>query len=98
MKKTEIIKNYSEGGLLFRTTDDIGDMLAHNKRELNDPQKDLRMRRKVASVPTVILDAWIKEGIDYRLIQKDPEMRKKFFAKLNDPDNRFFKTHPGRIG
>jgi len=98
MKTTKIIKDVAGQQLVFRTSDDVGDMLASNKREQNEPAKDLSMRRKVASVPTVILDAWIQEGIDYRQIQKDPAMRKKFFARLNDPEFKFFKTHPGHIG
>ena len=97
-KETSIIKDYSGEKLVFKTSQDCSDILEGNKIEQANPVADLRFGRKVASVPTAVLDAWIREGVDYRKISKDPEMRKKFFAKLNSPEWRYFKTTTGHIG
>ena len=94
----EILKDHQAEKLIFKKSQDCTDIIESNKREQIDPVADLRMGRKVASVPIDVLDAWIKEGVDYRKIQKDPAMRKKFFAKLNSPEWRYFKTTVGHIG
>lgn len=97
-KTTEIIKDYSGEKLVFKTAQDCSAIIQSNKLDQINPVADYRFGRKVASVPTAVLDAWIKEGIDYRRIGKDKEMKKKFFAKLNDPEFRYFKTTTGHIG
>jgi hypothetical protein len=99
MKTLEIIKDMSDAQLVFKTSQECSDILESNKREFNSSGylPTFGAGRKVASVPTAILDAWIKEGVDYRKITKDPEMKKKFFAKLNDPEWRAFKTHNSHL-
>lgn len=97
-KQTDIIKDHSGERIVIKNSFDCSEVLNQNKRDQIDPVDDLRFGRKVASVPTIVLDAWIKEGIDYRLIGKDPAMKKKFFAKLNSPEWRYFKTTVGHIG
>lgn len=98
MRSLEIIKDHQAEKLIFKQVQDCTAIIEHNKAEQIDPVKDLRFGRKVASVPIDVLDAWIKEGVDYRKIAKDPEMKKKFYAKLNSPEWRYFKTTPGHIG
>lgn len=98
MRKIEIIKDHSGEQLVFKTSQDCTDIIEANKRSQADPDYDLRFGRRVASVPIDVLDAWIKEGIDYRRIKKDPEQKKKFFAKLNSPEWKYFKTTTRRIG
>jgi hypothetical protein len=44
---------------------------------------------RVASIPLVVWEEWKKEG-DVR----DPNFLRK---KLNDRDNLYFRTRPGRI-
>jgi hypothetical protein len=49
-------------------------------------------------VPIDVLDAWIKhDGLDYRMINKDPDMRKRFFERLNSRDWSGFKVHNGSL-
>lgn len=98
MKTQEIIKDHSGQQIIIATTQDCSDIVEQNKIEQATPVDDFRFGRKVASVPTAVLDAWIKEGVDYRKINKDPDMKKKFFAKLNSPEWRYFKTTVGHIG
>lgn len=95
-RKTEIIKDYGEQRLIIKNSQDVGGIMADNIREQNDRPKDLSFGRKIASVPVAVLDAWIAEGVDYRKIQVDVEMRKKFYAKLHEYSK--FKTYAGGIG
>ena len=46
---------------------------------------------KVASLPLTIFVAWQKEGL-FRADRKQD-----LFRRLNDPDNRAFRTHPGKL-
>jgi hypothetical protein len=99
MKETKIIKDLSNESLVFKTSQEVGGLLDDNKRERNAGQVrgDGVVGRKVASVPTAVLDSWIDEGVDWRKVN-DPGMMKKLQAKLNDPDNRLFRTNKGHIG
>lgn len=44
---------------------------------------------KVASIPLVVYEDLVKQGI-----AQDPERLRRW---LNDPDNRFFRTTPGKV-
>lgn len=100
-RKTDIIKDYSNEAIVIHKSQDVAPIISANafdranQSKMNDSGV---MGRKVASVPIDVLDAWIEEGIDYRKINQDPAMKKKFFARLNDPEFRYFKTHTGHIG
>lgn len=97
-KKLDIIKDYSNEQLVFKTSQDCRAILKANREDRNDPIPDLSFGRKYASIPTAVLDAWIlHDGIDYRKIGKDPEMRKRFMAKLNSREWCGFRTHEGKI-
>lgn len=74
--------------------------IEHNKSEVNAiPQKQYKsaLRKKnmwkVASIPTIIIEQWKKEGIDLFKDEDWPKVR----AKLNDPDFKFLRTSPGRV-
>lgn len=99
-RKFEILKDYSGEQLVFKTSQEVGGILDANGKEFNESKQDDNgvMGRKVASVPIDVLDQWIKEGIDYRKIKTDPEMRVKFFRRLNSPEWRKLKTYNGHIG
>jgi len=95
-RKLEIIKDYSGEALVFKTSQDCSGVIDQNKDDFNNV-KDLSFGRKYASVPIDVLDAWIREGVDYRRIGKDPEMAKKFRAKMNSPEFKAFRVHGGRV-
>lgn len=95
-KTTEIFKG--DEGLHFRRSQDATHILEANKQaQVHGQSPDLRFGRKFASVPEVILEKWIEEGVDYRRLNKDPEMRKKFKAKLSSPEFRLFRTHTNSL-
>ena len=97
-RKIDIKKDYANNGLIIHKSQDVSGILQENRQDRNAGPQDLSFGRKIASVPLDVLDAWIKEGVDYRRIKKDPEMRKKFYAKLNSREWSAFKTYDGGIG
>jgi hypothetical protein len=52
--------------------------------------------RKVASIPNVVVEAWMKEGVN--IFDPSPEMQKKVAAKLNSNEYAYLRTFPGRVG
>ena len=97
-RKLDIIKDYKNEQLIFHKSQDVAPILEANKIARQEQNNDLSFGRKFASVPLDVLDAWIQhDGIDYRLIGKDPAMRKRFFAKLNSREWCGFKSHTGKL-
>lgn len=95
LKKTEAAAD-GEGGLIIRTTQDVTDIVEQNKAQYNaasvhDKWGDLT---KIASLPFTIVDKLNRMGImrGFAVINE-----KEFRAFLNDPENRFFRTRPGRV-
>lgn len=97
--KTDIIKDYAGEGLIIRRTQELSNILERNKQEFNETGNlpDLSFGRKVASVPMVVLEQWMAEGIDYRKAGSDPETAKRLKRKLNSPEFRAFRTHNSKV-
>jgi hypothetical protein len=94
-RKTDIIKDYTNNQLVFRNSQQVGGILDQNRIDRNIGPQDTSFGRRFASVPIAVLDAWIQEGVDYRLIQVDLDMRKRFYAKLREFNQ--FLTYEGGI-
>lgn len=66
-----------------------------NKAQFNVIDERARWKEglgdKVASIPMEVIEAYKKRGID---LMGDQKELRKF---LNDPDNRLFRTRPGRV-
>lgn len=90
---TQIFKDYSGEGLHFRREQRVDPLIEDNKQAEAQGANDLKFGRRFAQVPMVVLEKWIEEGVDYRLIGRDPEMLRKFKRKLADPEWRYFRTH-----
>ena len=95
LKKTEAAAD-GDGGLIIRTSQDVTDIVEQNKAQYNagsvhDKWGDLT---KVASLPFTIIDTLNRKGImrGFAVINE-----KEFRVFLNDPENRFFRTRPGRV-
>jgi len=68
---------------------DVTEIIDNNKRQFNEDHGRYGEWNKVASIPlNVYFDLKQKGIVD------DPVAMKKW---LNDPDNRFFRTRPGRV-
>ena len=76
-------------------TQDTEPVLTQNKKEFNSGINNggkTALGRKVASIPLVVWQNWMKATNG--AIQKDPKLLAKY---LNDPDNKFLRTHNSRI-
>lgn len=85
-----------EGGLILTTRQDCTDIIESNKAEY--AQTDERTKygewAKVASIPLSVFDDLNKKGICRGFAVID---QKKFKDWLNDPENKYFRTRPGRV-
>jgi hypothetical protein len=93
-----------QGKLVVRRTQDTTGYLEQNKAEMNEApswrpyasaRKDNALR-KVASIPMIVVEAWMKEGVN--IFDPSPEMQKKVAAKLNSNEYAYLRTYPGRVG
>lgn len=93
-----------QGSLVVQRTQDTTAYLEANRAEMNEApswrpyasgKKD-RALRKVASVPLIVVEAWMKEGIN--IFDPSPEMQKKVAGKLNSNEYAHLRTYPGRVG
>jgi hypothetical protein len=87
------------GKITIRRLQDVEHKLAENKIEFNSHQgKKPKYTcsdglHKVASIPLMLLEKWLKEdGFDW-YNSSDAERR----AKLNDRDNQKLLTRPGKL-
>lgn len=85
-----------EGGLVIETAQDISDIIESNKASY--AQTDERARwgewAKIGSIPLAVIQDLNRKGFlrGFHIIDQ-----KKFKAWLNAPENRYFRTRPGRI-
>lgn len=74
---------------------DVEPILEHNKRlaTMDDGYSPSRNLRRVASIPMIVVEQWMQEGISIFNKNHRDAIRKK----LNDPENLFLRTAPGRL-
>ena len=92
----QIAHEDGEGGLIVETKQDIQPFLEHNKASYARIDERARWGEftQIASIPFAVIQDLNKQGILKGFHIVEP---KKLKAWLNDPDNRFFRTRPGRI-
>lgn len=83
-------------------TQDVQGILDRNKSDQNDRSfrngfTESGDMKHVARIPLIVLEKWAKEvGIPKRKIY-GKEMTEVIRKKLNDPDNKFFRTGLGEV-
>jgi hypothetical protein len=94
--KSEYEYDSLQDKFLIKKTQDVEPILKFNKMLQNNESltrgKDLR---RVAKIPMVVIDQWLKDGID--IFSQDPEMKRKVKQRLNDPNYRFLRTDLSRL-
>lgn len=87
--KTEM--EFDGDNIIVHNSQDAEPIIEQNKRlyTLNDGYSRSRLTRRVAQIPMLVYLDLVKRGVT-----KDP---KAFSRWLNDPDNRYFRTAPGRV-
>lgn len=95
--KTIFHKN-RDGTMTIQRHQDVEGILESNKRELIDNEvNDKSFGRKVASIPNLVIEQWMKEGINVYQMGVDPAVRKAVMRKLNSPEWRYLRTHNSRL-
>lgn len=92
-----VVQRFIDGGhgdtFHVERLQDVEAILERNKalRNHDDGFNSDRSGRRVASVPMIVWEMWIKEGMD-------PTNPGEFLKrKLNDPDFAYLRTSEGRI-
>lgn len=82
--------------LTIHRVEDVGAVLDANKRQFDPDNKHYKENfNHVARIPLIVLEKYCKDkGIKYEEFINSEKLFKRF---LNDPDNKFFRTKPGRI-
>lgn len=91
-----ILHDLKDGRFVLEKKSDVTAIIEANKRQYNDVDRSKRMGEfvHVGRVDTVVLDRWCKEdGINYLA----PENKGMLLKKLEQRENRMFKTHPGKF-
>ena len=89
--------NVGDGKYIIETIQDVSDIVEQNKQEFNNAPttwgEDV-FDNKIAAIPMTVIDDLNKKQImkGFQILDV-----KKFKEFLNHPDNRFFRTKPGRI-
>ena len=84
-----------DGKIIIRKTQDVEPIFDNNKRLMNDgdgysPSRDMR---RVAIIPNVIIEQWIREGVNIF----DPNHKDAIRRKLNSSEYAHLRTAPGQL-
>jgi hypothetical protein len=95
------IERDAQGRLVAVRTQDTTPYLEANRRAFNEapswrPYSDANGMREVADIPMIVVEQWMKEGVN--LFDPSPEMQKKVAQKLNSNEFQYLRTYPGRVG
>lgn len=84
-----------DGKITIRKTQDVEPILEHNKKLFTegDGYSPSRELRRAASIPLVIVEQWMREGIDIF----DPNCAEAVKRKLNSAEYAHLRTAPGRL-
>lgn len=87
-----------EGGVTIQRTQDVSGILESNRAMHNDSEQNSKSAfRRVANIPNSVIEQWMKEGINFFDMGKDPDVRKAVLRKLNSPEWKYLRTHNSRL-
>jgi hypothetical protein len=89
------VAHETDSGVILETRQDVSQIIEANKRQFNDSDgKFDDVITHVARLPLTVVDDLNRKGVmrGFKVIDQT-----RFKAFLNHPDNRFFRTHPGKI-
>jgi hypothetical protein len=83
-----------QGRIVVCRSQDVTPYLEANKRKRNDFQSRRGSAlREVADIPNVIVEQWMKEGVNVF----DPNCDKEVQRRLNSNEYAFLRTSPGKV-
>jgi hypothetical protein len=88
-----------DGGIIIETRQDVTANIEQNLKEFNSYDERAKWSddifgNKIASIPLTVIDDLNAKGIMRGFAVIDEKQMK---AWLNNPDNRFFRTRPGKV-
>ena len=88
-----------DGGIVIETRQDVTANIEQNLKEFNSFDERAKWSddifgNKIASIPLTVIDDLNAKGIMRGFAIVDQKRMKQW---LNSPDNRFFRTRPGRV-
>jgi hypothetical protein len=88
-----------DGGIVIETRQDVTQNIEQNRKEFNSFDErakwsDEMLGNKIASIPLTVIDDLNAKGIMRGFTVVDQKRMKDW---LNSPDNRYFRTRPGRV-
>lgn len=88
--------DHADGGVTVHSAQDVSEIIAENKFDYNERggSRWAHFQNHVARIPTSIWFDGVRRGIFGDTA--DPE-DKNLTAWLNDPDNKAFRTRPGKV-
>jgi len=95
--KTHIKHDQMEDKLHIAHSQDVSSIISSNKAAFNATEKTDKWGdwNRVASIPSVVVMAWMKEGIN--VMAPTYEDQKKIKKKLNSPEYAYLRTRKGRL-
>jgi hypothetical protein len=95
--KTHIQHDQMDDKLHIAHTQDVTPIIDSNRRAYNDSEKSDKWGdwNRVASIPSVVVMEWMKEGIN--VMAPTYEDQKKIKKKLNSPEYAYLRTRKGRL-
>jgi hypothetical protein len=91
----------TEAGAEIKSVTDVAPILEQNKAKANhnDGYSPSRELRRVGAIPFALIYQWLeKDGVNVMNAGHDPHAAAYLMRKLNDPDYRYLRTAPGRLG
>ena len=95
--KTTSVGLNDKDELTFKQSQDVSALIDQNKKDYNSAESkwsDQLFGNRVASIPFAAIDKLNKMKVmkGYQVLDQ-----KRFFAWLNDPENLYFRTKPGKL-
>ena len=91
----------ADGKLTIKNSQDVDPILQKNKRlyNLNDGYSKSKDLKRVASIPSLVLQLWAKEynGTNNWFAIPHIERKRILKLKLNSNEYRYFRTASGRL-
>lgn len=91
---TEMDHHWADDTLVVKRTQDVEPILEQNKRLYDvDDRRFGESFYRMASIPMIVVEQWLTEGIDVFNKEHWPKVR----AKLNSNEYRYLRTKPGKL-
>ena len=86
------------GRIQYERSQDVNPILDLNKYEANnDAGAKTRFGVKAASIPNIVIEQWMREGIDVFNYGRCPVTTKRIKDKLNSNEFKYLRTNTGKL-